>query len=204
MPAWRASTRKCPQPGLAPRALLWWKTIHSPHCCYCCLCCLVCLDRYRKSQPPSKGDAEPSPTDLVSAVCSEEWGTPLHLACIGWRPGNATVVTLLLDAGAPVDALNKHGETPLVLAAREGGQPSVVAALLDRGANPCLCSKGGWSPMSAAASRGRDDVVRLLAIRGAPLEEVRSRAQASRPASSQATLATLTDPPCPASLFMCW
>ena len=140
--------------------------------------CIACLDTYtivNGSKTGSDGEAASYATGssgLVSAVCSEEWGTPLHLACIGWRPGNATVVALLLDCGAPVDALNKHGETPLVLAAREGGQPGVVAALLDRGANPCLCSKGGWSPMSAAASRGRDGVVRLLAHRGAPLEEV--------------------------------
>jgi hypothetical protein len=113
-----------------------------------------------------------SANGLITSTCSEEWGTPLHLACIGWRPGNAHVVSLLLDCGAPVDALNKHGETPLVLAAREGGQTAVVDVLLARSGNPCLCSKGGWSPMSAAASRGRDDVVRLLAQRGAPLEEV--------------------------------
>jgi len=136
--------------------------------------CIACIDAYSHhcATEDSSTDATTAVGTLMSGVCSEEWGTPLHLACIGWRPGNATVVTVLLDCGAPVDALNKHGETPLVLAAREGGQPEVVAALLDRGANPCLCSKGGWSPMSAAASRGREEVVRLLALRGAPLEEV--------------------------------
>jgi len=160
--------------------LAWAAENGLPRACLACLTTFACNNG---ASPEAKGvkasDHEAltahlstGAAGLISATCSEEWGTPLHLACIGWRPGNARVVTILLDCGAPVDALNKHGETPLVLAAREGGQTSVVATLLDRGGNPCLCSKGGWSPMSAAASRGRDDVVRLLAQRGAPLEEV--------------------------------
>mmetsp|Transcript_35057 Transcript_35057/g.41308 ORF Transcript_35057/g.41308 Transcript_35057/m.41308 type:complete len:1588 (+) Transcript_35057:124-4887(+) len=176
--------------------LAWAAENGLPRACLACLTTFACnngagpelgqgkaTSSSSSSSNQSKSDAQSnhlmlttqlssSASALVSATCSEEWGTPLHLACIGWRPGNARVVTLLLDCGAPVDALNKHGETPLVLAAREGGQTSVVSTLLDRGGNPCLCSKGGWSPMSAAASRGRDDVVKLLSRRGAPLEEV--------------------------------
>jgi hypothetical protein len=79
-------------------------------------------------------------------------------------------VSLLLDGGADVHALNKWRETPLLTAANHG-QAGAVEALLKAGADPCKCTDTGWSPLSIAAYKGHDDVVRLLLEEGAPTEE---------------------------------
>jgi len=52
------------------------------------------------------------------------------------------VVAMLLDAGAPIDAVDNRGRTALMIAA-ERGHAAVVAALLARGADRSIKDKGG-------------------------------------------------------------
>ncbi|WP_257765206.1 ankyrin repeat domain-containing protein [Burkholderia glumae] len=63
--------------------------------------------------------------------------TPLHIAA---RHGDTSIVKTLIDHGAPVDAKNTLGETPLVGAIRsEGyGTESTVKTLIKRGADPAV------------------------------------------------------------------
>ena len=81
-------------------------------------------------------------------------------------------VRFLLDLGADVNASDKEGWTPLLLAA-ERGHPSVARILLDRGANvnaKCDCSgwlDGGWTALMIAIIQRHDEVVRLLLDKGA-------------------------------------
>jgi uncharacterized protein len=65
------------------------------------------------------------------------------------------VITLLLDAGAPVDAVDNRGRTALMIAA-EQGHSAVVDALLARGANPAIRDKAGLR----AADLATDTAVR--------------------------------------------
>lgn len=84
---------------------------------------------------------------------------PLHHAALSEDP---TISAMLLDAGAPVDTLNREGLSALALAARAGNEP-VLRLLLERGAKPDL--PRGLPALIAAAS-GHDDhagiVKRLL------------------------------------------
>ena len=65
------------------------------------------------------------------------------------RRGNASVVQLLLGAGAAVDAPGRDGWTPLALAARAGAV-SVLAPLLAAGADPAARLPGGKSAAEVA------------------------------------------------------
>lgn len=67
----------------------------------------------------------------------------------------------LIAAGAPLDTLTDHGESPLCFAAFHADEATLVA-LLRAGADVNLRSGRGWLPLHAAASRGRADLVRLL------------------------------------------
>ncbi len=88
--------------------------------------------------------------------------TALHVAA--YR-GDDAAVRALLDRGAPPDALNDAGATPLLYGA---GNEEIVRALLGHGAHPNVASKLGFTPlMAAAAHRDSHRVVRLLLDAGA-------------------------------------
>ena len=73
----------------------------------------------------------------------------------------AAVATLLLDAGADVDAANRSGMTALHRAALHGAK-AVARVLLRRGARPELLCKHGLSAVDRAESRSdmRDTIVK--------------------------------------------
>eukprot|EP00730_Choanoeca_flexa_P007328 TRINITY_DN12313_c0_g2_i4.p1 TRINITY_DN12313_c0_g2~~TRINITY_DN12313_c0_g2_i4.p1 ORF type:complete len:538 (+),score=63.14 TRINITY_DN12313_c0_g2_i4:177-1616(+) len=50
---------------------------------------------------------------LADSTSSDDWTSPLHLACVFNNPG---VVELLLDAGADIDAMDRPGARPIDLA----------------------------------------------------------------------------------------
>jgi ankyrin repeat protein len=61
------------------------------------------------------------------------------------------VIALLLDAGAPVDAVDNRGRTALMVAA-ELGRPAIVEVLLARGADRAITDKGGKRAADLAAN----------------------------------------------------
>ena len=79
----------------------------------------------------------------------KEWGMASSCLHEAARRGNATVVQLLLGAGAAVDAPGRDGWTPLALAARAGAV-SVLAPLLAAGADPAASLPGGKSAAEVA------------------------------------------------------
>jgi ankyrin repeat protein len=67
--------------------------------------------------------------------------TALHLAAAGRSP---EVVRMLLDAGAPIDALDMRGMTPLMFAiAVDGPDPRIVQLLVERGASLSIAMPNG-------------------------------------------------------------
>jgi ankyrin repeat protein len=90
-------------------------------------------------------------------------GTPLHHAA---ARGQATVVALLLEAGADPNALTRHGATALHRAAYRGDRAS-AELLLAAGADPGIESIVDGTPLHLAAMGGHADLITLLLERGA-------------------------------------
>ena len=78
--------------------------------------------------------------------------------------GDLTRIARLLEEGASLEAVDKHGRTPLKIAADKGAA-ATVAFLLDKGTDVNVMSDGE-SPLHSAALRGNQDVVRVLLDRG--------------------------------------
>ena len=84
-----------------------------------------------------------------------------------WLPrASYAQVTARIEAGDSIDALHRHGYTPLMLAARRGNL-AAARALLDAGADPRQADDG-WGPMHYAAD---GDMVALLFEYGASVRD---------------------------------
>eukprot|EP01113_Clastostelium_recurvatum_P044892 TRINITY_DN762_c0_g1_i2.p1 TRINITY_DN762_c0_g1~~TRINITY_DN762_c0_g1_i2.p1 ORF type:complete len:721 (-),score=163.60 TRINITY_DN762_c0_g1_i2:114-2276(-) len=76
--------------------------------------------------------------------------TPLHIAA---KAGQDGVLTLLLESGEDVNAVDSNYNTPLHLAV-SAGHEKMVAKLLAAGARPDMANADGEIPVRMAASRG--------------------------------------------------
>jgi ankyrin repeat protein len=101
--------------------------------------------------------------------------TPLHIAA---EEGNDAVVTVLLAAGARVDAANSAGTTPLYVAAAHG-HDAVVTALLSAGADVKAEYVGLPPLLFHAANQGHDVVVTALLAAGARADETNTTGRGS-------------------------
>jgi len=85
--------------------------------------------------------------------------SPLHYAATN---GHLSVMTLLLDNHAYIDAASPNGTTPLMMAAQYG-TPSAVKLLLEAGADPTLKNDLGLSALDFAQRPSRPDVIEIIA-----------------------------------------
>ena len=74
------------------------------------------------------------------------------------------IATLLVDAGAVVDARQHGGFTPLHAAA-QGGHARLLDLLLSRGADPALVTDDGRTPAHLAAEHGHAAIAERLTVR---------------------------------------
>jgi ankyrin repeat protein len=75
---------------------------------------------------------------------------PLHLAIDGNRHALAL---RLIEAGANLDALDEHGNTPLFIAVMRRGTEACIEAMIERGANPYQRMRhGNWAMKVARES----------------------------------------------------
>ncbi|HPQ54097.1 MAG TPA: ankyrin repeat domain-containing protein [Spirochaetota bacterium] len=77
------------------------------------------------------------------------------------RSGDEKKVMSALEAGAPVHARNRYGETPLMLAS-EKGNAKIVEALIKAGAVVNVKRKNGVTALMMAAERGHVDTAKAL------------------------------------------
>ncbi len=89
----------------------------------------------------------------------------LHAA----REGEAAAVRRLLAQGAPVDALDAHGSTPLLLATA-GNHVEVARSLVLAGADVNRQNDQRDSPYLLAGARGRLEILRMTLSYGADLK----------------------------------
>jgi hypothetical protein len=117
------------------------------------------------------GDVEAVRSWLAKVADKEakdkDGATPLHVAAM---KGHASVVEMLVQAGADMDAREgAHGLTTLHIAASQG-HASVVEVLIQAGANKEAKAMQGWTPLHVAAMKGRASVVEVLVAAGAAKE----------------------------------
>jgi len=85
--------------------------------------------------------------------------TPLHYASTG---GHTSVMRLLLDNHAYIDAASPNGSTPLMMAAMYGTQDA-LKLLIVAGADPTLKNAKSLGAIDFAREVQRDDMVLLIA-----------------------------------------
>lgn len=81
------------------------------------------------------------------------------------------IVKLLINAGAMIDAVDKHGSTALMSAVKNR-HVAVIKSLLTSKADVTLVTPHGWTMLSNAAGNGYADVVKMLIDAGAPVDFV--------------------------------
>lgn len=92
------------------------------------------------------------------AEVNKDGWTALHYASTG---GHLPVMSLLIGAGAMVNARSPNGTTPLMMAAHYGNS-AAVKLLLESGADAQLKNQLGLSALDFARSADRQDSVKLL------------------------------------------
>lgn len=105
---------------------------------------------------------------LVRELLAAKFNIEHRTSIKGWRPlmraamnGRLTAASLLLDAGASVDARDDDGWTALMMAAAEGHE-ALVAILLDASADAHAKDKEGRSALDHARQWGHTRIVRVL------------------------------------------
>ena len=77
------------------------------------------------------------------------------------RAGRLELLERLLQQGAPVNAADTAGRTPLILAVMQG-HTAVVQRLLAAGANPALVDQEGLNALQHARRLGLDGIAHLI------------------------------------------
>ncbi len=95
--------------------------------------------------------------DRGAMVHKEGW-SPIHYAATG---PEVKAVALLLERGAPIEALSPDKNTPLMMAARYGAEGS-VDLLLSRGAAAAATNSRNLDAADLARAAGRDYLVERL------------------------------------------
>lgn len=88
--------------------------------------------------------------------------TPLHYAASGTLPQHASIIALLLEHHAYIDAASPNGTTPLMMAAQYGTRES-LQLLLDEGADPTLKNQLGLNAIDFAMRVSRKDAADAIA-----------------------------------------
>jgi len=117
---------------------------------------------------------------LTANYLSLAGATPLALAA---EVNSLDAVRALVDGGADVHIPTEHNTTPLMLAAGAGTESlrprapderamavETVKFLVDRGASVNAVGQFGWTALHSASMQGLNDVIELLAAKGAKLD----------------------------------
>jgi ankyrin repeat protein len=124
--------------------------------------------------------SEPNSAKVLNGTIAFGAVTALHSSVIG---GSPEIVRMLLNAGAPVDAQDVRGMTPLIWAvSTDRPNVAIIRMLLEKGSSPLIRSREGESSLDWA--RKFNDPAVLAALK---LEPASTHHQPSAPSSGAAT-----------------
>jgi uncharacterized protein len=86
------------------------------------------------------------------------------------RVGRVDILRALHDAGYPVDAVDSHGYTAVILASYDG-QPAALDYLLSAGANACTGDRHGNTALMGALFKNEPDIARRLIATHCPIDQ---------------------------------
>lgn len=116
------------------------------------------LSALRKRAEGSDGSRRTKLERVVAGCDTISGNTALHYCCAN---GHSNIALMLVEAGAPVDALNNSGSTPLHYAALTG-QLEVVRGLTNSGADLMKRNNFGNTPHDEAVQCSHRDVADFL------------------------------------------
>jgi len=102
------------------------------------------------------------------AFVNKDGWSPIHYAVIS---GDLEIVSILINAGAKIDALSPNESTPLMYAARYG-HIRVVKLLLDKGADLSAVNNQDLTPIDFAKMYNQSEIARGLESRWFKLYKV--------------------------------
>ena len=88
----------------------------------------------------------------------------IHLAS---SSGHADIVKILIEAGSPLDDVDRFGRSPPLMWATKGRHIEVVKVLLQAGAS--VTSQGNWHALHEACKAGYTELVQVLIDAAAPV-----------------------------------
>ena len=90
---------------------------------------------------------------VLSCNAQEDKQTPTEQLFVGVKDSKTTpeIISALIKAGAEINARDKDGATPLIIAARWNSSPEIFAALIKAGAEVNARDNDGNSPLMKAA-----------------------------------------------------
>lgn len=80
-------------------------------------------------------------------------------------------VVTFVETGVDINAPDRHGSSPLILAAYYGNAP-IVKYLCERGADVNRQNRDGWTALLYAAYYGHEDIVKILLARRADVNRI--------------------------------
>lgn len=96
-------------------------------------------------------------------LAEDNGGTALHWAAVN---GHIAIAELLLERGAPLEAVDNEGATPLHRAARNNHRV-LVTRIIENGANINVANLVGHTPLHSAANNGHKEATTALLMGGA-------------------------------------
>src|SRR5262245_9843806 len=99
----------------------------------------------------------PTNFDLAAALTNLRVNNPSELSKLFFEAivqNKSQGVRALLDAGIDINIVDRHDDTPLILAARFGNT-EITRLLVEKGADLNAVNKGGETPLISAAIWGR-------------------------------------------------
>ena len=129
---------------------------------------LVGCGESQQSVPP----AEAKPVEPVAEAATPEppTGKALNISIHdAARTGNIEAVKQHLTAGTDVNAMDKHGGTPLLWAISSVSHKEIAELLISKGADVNAKDKMSMTPLHYAAAYGQKEIAELLIENGADL-----------------------------------